>query len=220
MISKETFAFLNDLAANNNKAWFDANRPRYERVRADFIDSVAEFIRELGSRMPLSHIQPKDCIFRINRDVRFSKDKSPYKLNFSCAISPQGKKDMMPEGIYIHIQPNECFLGMGMYELSSDQLKAVRQEIDYNLDAWKAIVEAPEFVKTFGEVRGERLKTMPKGYATDNPAIHWLRLQQFYVSGHFPDKEAQSEGLPERIGKAFDVSADFRQFLKDATASV
>jgi uncharacterized protein (TIGR02453 family) len=219
MITTEIYTFLEQLAENNNKAWFDSNRTRYDIVRADFIDFVAATIQELGSRMNLSSLDPKKCLFRINRDVRFSKNKDPYKLNFSCMISPEGKGALMPDGIYIHIQPGGSFVGMGLYEIEPGKLRAVRQEIDYNLERWKKIINDKTFVAFFGEVQGERLKTNPKGYEAQNPAIEWLRMKQFYV-GHSPsNKQTLAEDFPQYIGKVYDAATPFRQFLADAIAT-
>jgi uncharacterized protein (TIGR02453 family) len=216
MITPEILSFLKDLAQNNNKAWFDANRPRYDSVRAQFVEFVADCIKELGKRMDLKDVEAKKCLFRINRDVRFSKNKDPYKLNFACSIGPGGKNDMMPSGIYIHIQPSESFVGMGMYELTPPQLKAVRQEIDFNLAKWKAIVHDPNFIKYFKEVAGERLKTNPKGYTADNEAIEWLRLKQFYVGHPLTEAILQSNDSAKHVGKVYDAATDFRQFLFDS----
>jgi len=220
MATEHIYAFLTDLAANNNKQWFDANKPRYEAVRADFVAFVQACIVELSSRMALEGIEAKKCIYRINRDVRFSKNKDPYKSNFACFISTEGKNATKPGGIYISLSPTESFVGMGLYDLSAEQLKAVRQEIDYNLEAWKKIVHARNFLLYFIQVQGERLKTTPKGYDAANPALEWLQLKQFYV-GYTPQKDLTLQtDFVQHIGKVADAGSAFARFLSDALAEV
>jgi uncharacterized protein (TIGR02453 family) len=220
MLSPDILPYLADLKQNNNKAWFEANRARYDAARANFIDFLADTIKELGTRMDLSHVEPKQCIFRINRDVRFSKNKDPYKSNFAAAISPEGKNTHKPGGIYISIGPDENFIGMGLYDISPEQLKAIRQEIDYNLAAWEGHLNAPAFKKYFGTVQGEQLKTTPKGYEAENPAIQWLKYKQFYV-GHQPIQEQiLSKDFVSHIGRVYDAGVPFIGFLSDAIAGL
>ena len=126
----------------------------------------------------------------------------------------------MPMGLYIGIQPGENFVGLGLYEPQPDQLKAIRQEIDYNFEAWQKIVEAPDFKTYFGTVQGERLKTTPKGYEATNPALHWLQLKQFYVGHTLSEKELMAPNIVAHLGKVFDAAQPLCQFLADAVASV
>ena len=215
---KDVLLFLQDLAANNNKPWFDENRKRYDAIRAQFMALVAASIQEMGKRVKLPALEPKDCVFRINRDIRFAKDKTPYKNNMSFVVSPQGKKGEVINGVYVHIQPGQSFIAMGLYEPSPEELKKVRQEIDFNLDRWKMILDDSAFKMNFGTVGGTILKTAPKGYDSTNPAIEWLRHTQFIVMHKLDDKQVANAKFPEVVAQIFEDAAPFREFLQDALA--
>ena len=213
---KEILEFLRALAENNNKAWFDANRPWYEKVRASFIVMVQDTIAEIGKEYDLGDLEAKKCLFRINRDVRFSANKSPYKNNFSAAISPGGKKDDMI-GLYIHIQPGESFLAGGCYSPLPEHLAAVRQEIDFNLAKLEAVIADKEFIAYYQTLRGEKLKTSPKGYDADNPAIEFLKMKQFYVSHSYSDSQIEKASLAKESAKAYRLLRPFVEYLQEAT---
>jgi uncharacterized protein (TIGR02453 family) len=147
-----TLNFLKKLAKNNNKEWFDKNRPTYEEVKLEvksLVKEVVEAIAEFDTS--IANLEPKDCMFRINRDVRFSKNKSPYKTNMGFMIAPGGKKSLK-SCYYVHIEPGNCFLAGGIHMPSPEQLKAIRQEIDYNGDALKNIFKSKPFKKYFSKV--------------------------------------------------------------------
>ena len=136
----------------------------------------------------------------------------------SFVISPQGKKGDVVDGIYVQVQPGNSMVALGLYEPSPVDLKKMRQEIDFNLDRWKNVLDDPNFKKTFGTMGGDKLKTSPKGYDADNPAIEWLRHTQFVVFQKLDDKQVASPKFPEIIAQAFDAAAPFRAFLQDALA--
>ena len=152
---KEVISFLSDLATNNNKDWFDENRKRYETAKISVLTLVEEIIENISEfDSAIANQEAKYCLFRINKDVRFSKDKSPYKLNFGASINPGGKKSSIP-GYYIQIQPGASFLAGGTYQPLPDQLFAIRKEIDYNLDEFSSIVSEKKFKKYFGKLADE-----------------------------------------------------------------
>ena len=181
--------FLKELSNNNNKEWFEANRKTYNNARKiilklsqDLIDGISQFDSELEG------IESKNCIYRINRDIRFSKDKTPYKTNFGAHMGRNGKKTI-GTGYYFHLAPGNNFVGGGIYMPAPEMLASIRQEIDYNPSELLKITESKEFIENFGQIRGESLKTAPKGYPKDHDNIELLRLKSFYVLKEFSDKE-------------------------------
>lgn len=208
--------FLLELSQNNNKEWFDTNRKTYEECRADFlvllqqlIDGIAEFDESLLG------VDAKKCIFRINRDIRFSKDKTPYKTNFGALLGAQGRKTE-GTGYYIHVAPGHNFVGGGMYKPQPDVLAKVRQEIDYNSQDLIKIIESPSFKEMFGQIHGEQLKTAPKGYPKDHPFIDLLRYKSFYVLKDFKDKDFQSKSFVDKTLEAYREAKVFNGFLENA----
>lgn len=216
MALKETLVFLKELKSNNHKEWFDEHRKRYKDLKASFEEFIAYLIEHIASfDDQLAGVDPKKCIFRINRDIRFSKDKSPYKTNFGALIGPNGKKS---EGTsyYIHIEPGNSFVGAGVYMPPPDKLAAIRQEIDYNLADLHKIINAKNFKSMFGEIMGDKLKTAPKGYPKDHPAIDLLRLKSFYVVRYFKDNEIKEEAFKKEAIKTYKEGSKFNGFLNHA----
>lgn len=211
-----TLDFLRELTHNNTRPWFEANRARYQQAAGAFEAFVADVIVELGKREDLGSITPKDCIFRIHRDVRFSKDKSPYKANMGAAIGREGRRSQ-GLGIYIHIEPGgHSFVANGLYEPDKDQLERVRQHIAEDAGSLRAILAAPDFVRWFGAMEGDQLKTAPQGYDREHPAIDLLRYKQFLALHHMTDAEVVQEGLAERVIAARDAMQPFMNWLNEA----
>lgn len=211
-----TFKFLKQLAKNNSKEWFDENRKQYETSKAEFekivkavIDKSALFDKELAG------IEAKKCLFRINRDIRFSKDKSPYKLNMGASINPGGKKEM-GAGYYIHIQPGKSFLAGGCYMPPPDVLAKIRQEIDYNTKDFKKILANKDFKTYFKELsdEGDKLKTAPKGYAKDHPELSLLQHKHFIVVHDLKDEQIMDKNFPTYAAKVFKAIHPLNLFLR------
>jgi uncharacterized protein (TIGR02453 family) len=183
MISKNTFKFLTELEQNNNKPWFDIHRPAYETAKEDVLEFCATMIKELGKRdAGIAMLEPKQCIFRINRDVRFSKNKAPYKNNMGIYFNAQGKKSDTA-GYYIHMQPGASFVAAGMWQPPAPLLAKLRQEIDYNFTDWKKIMNAASFKKNTDGLRtDDKLVRPPKGYDEENPAVDFLKHKSFVAS--------------------------------------
>ncbi|PWJ58872.1 uncharacterized protein (TIGR02453 family) [Dyadobacter jejuensis] len=199
MLHQNTLNFLKNLAQNNNRDWFQANRSSYDAAKADFEVFVSNLIGEIGLIQDLGPLQPKDCIFRINRDVRFSKDKSPYKLNLSAGIGPGGRGAGRVD-YYLHIQPNgQSLLGGGMWNPTAAELARYRQEIDYNAHEIRDIIESEKFKSYFPVLHGESLKTAPKGYPKDHPEIDLLRRKSLFFSHSFTDQEVLSADFLQRV---------------------
>jgi uncharacterized protein (TIGR02453 family) len=218
MLQASTIHFLEQLAHNNNREWFDANRDKYTKAKEDFEVVVTDIIKALAKTDPdFSELQAKDCIFRIFRDVRFGKDKTPYKPNFGAAFSKTGRKGS-GAGFYLHIEPGgKCFVGGGLWMPEPAALKKVRQEIDYNFDSFSAIINDKKFKKYFTEIEGEKLKKLPAGYTEDNPAIEYLKLKSF-VAGHkvLSDSELTSKDLVKNIAAIFGALKPLIDFLNQS----
>ena len=210
------YQFLTDLSQNNNREWFEKNKAQYETARAEAEALVARCIAEIAKFEDLGSLKPKDTMFRIYRDVRFSKNKDPYKINFSALIGRSGRKEMAGYAYYVHFQPGESFMAAGVYEPTPEQLAKIRQEIDYNAAELKKIISDPGFVKTFGTMEGRQLKTAPKGYDKEHPEIDLLRYTQFYFSAKFEDKEVLAPDFPEKLAKTCLKIRPFLEFMNRA----
>jgi uncharacterized protein (TIGR02453 family) len=181
MIQRRTFDFLKDLVENNNRDWFQANKERYEAAREDVIGFTAALLKELHKTDPGidDSLDAKKCVMRIYRDIRFSKDKTPYKNHFGVSVPSKGTKLGRAE-YYLHISPGNSFIAGGYWMPEADHLKAIRQEIDYNGGELKKIIDDPEFVELFGDFRKqEQLKSVPREYDADNENIDLLKLKSF-----------------------------------------
>lgn len=216
MLAQSTLQFLKQLKQNNNKEWMDANRKKYETAKQDFENFIGALLEGLGESEPaFQDYTPKQCIFRINRDIRFSEDKSPYKSNFGAHFTKGGKKSPFG-GYYFHLEPGSSFIGGGVWMPPSDLLKKVRQEIDYGYDEFKKIINNKEFKKLYPKIDGEQLKKAPQGYEPDNPAIEHLKLKSFTVGHHVADKNMTEKTLVKETLKSFKTMKPFIDFLNRA----
>ena len=215
-IDKTTLNFLADLTRNNNREWFNENKKRYEAARKDYTVFLEEMLDEMAAFEPVAIDQKaKDLLFRIYRDVRFSNDKRPYKDHFGAYVAEGGRKSILP-GYYLHLAANNnSFVAGGLWMPPSDYLKAVRQEIDYSLDEFKSIVEAPDFKKRFGSISGEQLKTTPKGYDKENPAIEYLRFKSWNAVMPLNDKTVLSTGFMDVVLDAMKALKPLNDFLME-----
>jgi len=223
MLQKSTLTFLKDLKQNNAKEWFDVNRKAYDAARADFTNLVANVIAHYSKEdEEIASLQAKDCLFRINRDVRFSKNKAPYKTNFGASIARGGKKSIYA-GYYIHVEPgNNSFVGGGLWMPETAQLKKVRQEIDYNFAAFEPLVSAPAFKTVYGSLyTGEdsKLSRPPKGYDDSNPAIEYLKFKSLIALHPLKDAELTDKNLLQTIQQAFTALHPLDVFLNTALES-
>jgi uncharacterized protein (TIGR02453 family) len=206
MLEPQTIKFLKQLTRNNNKTWFDAHRAQYEAARIDFSNFIQLLIDELQKSDPtITGLNSKDCMFRINRDIRFSKDKTPYKNNFGASIKRGGKKSVFA-GYYFHCSPGTSFIGGGLWMPEAADLKKLRQEIDYNWDEFKSILREKNFKKIYGDLyhgEDQKLSKMPKGYEPDNPAINYLKLKSFIAETRIEDDELLKASLHKKTIAAF-----------------
>jgi uncharacterized protein (TIGR02453 family) len=220
MLQPSTIKFLKDLKKNNNKPWFDKNRKAYEAAKADFAKFIQQVIDQHAKKDPsIKSLLAKDCMFRINRDVRFSKDKSPYKTNFGASINAKGKKAWDSAGYYFHLEPGSCFAGGGIYMPPPDVLKNVRQEIDYNLAEFKKITGSKKFKAVYGGLNQSKeflLSRMPKGYEPDNPAAEYLKLKSYIATVKLSDADLSSKNLVKKITTAFEALQPLVEFINES----
>lgn len=208
--------FLTNLQENNHKDWFDLHKKEYDQLRADWIQLVAKMIKQTADfDDDVLELDPKKCIFRINRDVRFSKNKAPYKNNFGISLSKGGKNTDFC-GYYIHLQPGESFIAGGSYQPMPDKLAAIRQEIDYNFEEFTSIITHKEFVKHFGILTGDKLQRPPKGYDAENPAIEYIKHKGFLAFLKIDDKNLTEKELLKHCLSAFKAMKPLNDFLNRA----
>ncbi len=214
MLQPATTSFIENLAKNNNKPWFDKNRDNYAVAKADFEAFVTGILDGLSKIEPaLKEQTHKDCIFRIFRDVRFSKDKTPYKAHFGAFFSKGGRK-FPGAGYYVHIEPGgKSFAGGGLWQPEPPLLKAVRQEIDYSFKEFKSIIDDKKFKKLFPKIDGEQLKTLPQGYAADNPAIEYLKMKSWTVGRPLTDADLTDKKFSKKVLDTFSAMKPFIDFL-------
>lgn len=209
--------FLKELKENNNKEWMDSHRNEYKKAKEAFTEITEYFLNHIKSfDEDLEDVVPKDCIFKINRDIRFSNDKSPYKHNFGAAMAEGGRHSLHPI-YYLHLQPyDESFIAGGLYMPPGDSLNKVRQEIDYNQGDLKKITQKEDFQKYFGAIQGEKLKKGPKGYPTDHPNIELLKLKSFLVIHNLDDQTVTSKEFFTLGCNLFKAMHPFNQYLNVA----
>lgn len=209
--------FLKDLAAHNHKEWMDDNKKRYLEAKENVIELISEVIKKATVFDPsLSGLEPKKTLFRINRDIRFSKNKDPYKTNFGAAIVDGGRKSGNP-GYYLHLQPDNNFIGGGLYQPDSEILAKVRQEIDYNGKKLKNIIDDNGFKKIFTEPYTEdKLKTAPKGYPKDHPDLYLLQLKHYVYMHKVTDSEVAAPNFSNKVADVYKTLLPFNHFLNEA----
>jgi uncharacterized protein (TIGR02453 family) len=222
MLSKDSLQFLDDLKANNNRDWFLDNKKRYEVFKKDYQQLVGDFLDAMKPLDPsLEMLEVKNCTFRINRDIRFSKDKSPYKDHIGVWLS-SGSKGMNRSGYYVHIARTGSFIAGGFYCPEAEDLKKVRKEIAYFHEDLEEIINNKNFQKEFGDFdRNEKnlLKNPPRGYEKDHPAIEFLKLKSFETSQKFNIEEVLKEDFVAKMTKKLIVLKPLNDFINRAVTS-
>ncbi|RVU01557.1 DUF2461 domain-containing protein [Mucilaginibacter limnophilus] len=218
MITKETLQFLKDIKENNNRDWFMANKQRHDDARANVIDFAAEVVKLLSKVDPKvkEDTDVRKCVLRIYRDIRFSPDKTPYKRNFGISVLQNPGGGRGPE-YYIQIEPGKSFVAGGYWMPESAHVKAIRQEIDYNADELKQIIDAPEFVKLFGNFRDQdKLKTLPRDYSADNENIDLLKLKSYIAVHQLKDDELLKKDSAAKVAEICSKIYPLNVFLNNA----
>lgn len=221
MIQSTSLSFLKNLNKNNNKEWFDAHKKEYELAKSDFLSLSSKLIAglsDLDEGIKKAGLDPKKCITRINRDVRFSADKTPYKPNFFLILNEGGKKS--PQACYfLHLEPSgKSFAGGGVYMPDATELLKIREEIQYRLPEWKKILQKKEFQLQFPEgiQAPESLKNVPRGFPGDSPAAEYLKMKGFFTLRYLSDAEVQSKNLLKTLLKLFQTAKPLVDFLNEA----
>lgn len=211
VISRESFQFLQQIALNNNKPWFEKNRVRYEKARTEWIAVVGNIAEGILKIEAIPEREPAKYVHRIYRDIRFSKDKTPYKKFFS-AIIDRGPEDRKCP-LYLQFQPGRTMMGGGIWDPPPGTLKKIRQEIDYNAIGLKKIIHSKEFLKYFGKISGDKLSRPPKGYEADNPNVELLKFKQLFIQRLFDDELVLSKNLIPEILKSYKAALPFFNFF-------
>jgi len=221
MNTKQIINFLTELKVNNDRDWFQKNKKLYESIKSEMLAFLGKIIPEIALFDPdVTVVQPKDCIFRIYRDVRFSNDKAPYKTHIGAFISKTGRKGNHP-GYYIHLEPGQSFLAGGLYMPPPDLLKAVRNEIFFNADVFKAILNQPEFLNIFGKLDDfDKLSRPPKGFEPDWPDIDLLKYKSYVVSHYVKDEAFENTSPETLILPVFKALYPFNAFLQRARENI
>lgn len=216
MIEKETLKFLTELKANNNREWFTEHKDWYERSKNNFENLVSKIIDDFPSiDSEVGFLEPKKCVFRIYRDIRFSPDKTPYKTHFGAGFrSPRVQKS---SGYYLHIDPDGSFISCGHYGLDANQLKKVRKGISDDFEYFKSILDEPQLKKEIGDLYrdDDALKNAPKGFDVNDPAIEYLKLKHFYVQREIPREIVCQKELVTFVTSSFRTMQPLSRFLND-----
>ena len=220
MINKNTLNFLKDLKLNNSKEWLNNNKEAYENVRNDILNLAEELIAsvsDIDKTILNANLDPTRCVTRLNRDLRFAKDKTPYKTDYYIVLNKNGKNS--PSAFYyLHIEPDNCFVGGGVYNPQPEQLKKIRQEIDHAFDNWTAIINDTIFKKTFpsGINSSGVLMRTPKEFDEANQASEFLKMKGFFTMKKLPDKEIVSNDTFEKINFCLKTTKPLVDFLNKA----
>lgn len=212
-IPASSFSFLNDLKANNNRDWFNANKSRYQEEHAiviGFGDALLEKMREHDN---ISTASGKASLFRIYADTRFSKDKAPYKTHWGFRIGRATPE--LRGGYYFHLEPGHSFAAGGFFGPNPDDLKRIREDIALNYEDWYELLARPEIQETFGSLEGEKVKTAPKGYSNDHPGVEWLRYKQFIFRRNFTDEEVLAPDFPDKLDQTFRSLRPFFDYMSE-----
>lgn len=226
MDTNKILIFLQDIAANNTREWFNANRGRYDQARASFEDGIAKAMSKIAEfDSSISHLTVKDVTYRFNRDTRFSPDKSPYKRHLGAYIAAHGKKKLHG-GYYLHVEPGNCLLSCGNYYLPTNILTACRNEIMGNIDEWRGIVEKGEFVCNFGypgvgrwgDSKGfglEMLKRCPVGFPRDFEFADYLRMKDYCCWKRVPDNFFEGDGWYDEMARILKIGKPMMDFINN-----
>ena len=213
-MQSSTLQFLRNLEKNNNREWFNENKTLYQEAQQDVISFVEKLMEEMADfDEEMGKLEAKKSVFRIYRDTRFSKDKTPYKTNFGAGLG-MGKGNKI-SGYYLHIEPGKSFLAGGVYKPEPSVLKTIRQEISAFGDEFKAILEQDEFRNYFRGLSVEdKLKKVPQGFEKDDKMAEYLKLKHFIVTHPISDEQLLSENAVKEFTKIFKAMKPLNDFLQ------
>ncbi len=213
MLEKSTFEFLDKLKANNDRDWFQANKSTFEKAQKNAADFADELLAKMNKHDNIETESGKKSLFRIYKDTRFSADKTPYKTHFGMRFSRATAQ--LRGGYYFHLEPGNCFVGGGFFAPNPEDLKRIREDIDFNYEEWNEILNEPHFVKTFGGLGGDEVKTAPKGFDKNHPAIELLRKKQFILTRKFSDKEVLAPDFVTKLDETFQAFRPFFDYMSE-----
>ncbi|WP_305952038.1 DUF2461 domain-containing protein [Emticicia oligotrophica] len=215
MLTHHSLQFLRNLNQNNNREWFQANRQDYDKTKVEFEKTCQEILNGISQFQPnLLNTTVKSCLLRINRDIRFSNDKSPYKKYIAAGFGPGGKSSGFVD-YYLQIQPGESFLGGGMWSPTPTQLTNFRQEIDYNPQHLKGIIENSLFRDYYKEIHGEKVKKMPKGYPIDHPEIELLKYKQLFFVHRYSDEDVTHPNFANEVIEGCKILKPYLDYINE-----
>lgn len=221
MISKNIFKFLTELKVNNDRIWFNANKQGYQEARAEFEKFISQLIEQIAIfDPPILRLDAKKCIFRIYKDIRFSKDKKPYKTNFGAHLIDTHERPHDRAGYYVHVEPGSCFLAGGAYMPPASWLNAIRESINTRGQELISILESENFKKYFNGIQGEQLKTKPRDYPIDHPYIDLLRFKNYTVLHSISDDKVMSEEFLSYTVDVFKILKPFDDFLNQSLQNI
>jgi uncharacterized protein (TIGR02453 family) len=215
---KEAIIFFKNLKRHNDREWFEQHKHEYEEyAKLPMQSFIASLQPHFSSFAPEFELNPKKAIFRIYRDIRFSNDKTPYKTHIAAHFVLRGKeRGLVGSGYYFHIEPGEVFIGGGIYMPDSDQLKKIRSALADHGEDFLAVVGSRAFKKRFGEIKGNSLQRIPKGYDESHPMAQWLKLKQFFVGISLPESACYKESLVETIASICKDATPLIRYLNQA----
>ena len=213
VIKKSTFIFLKDLSKNNNRDWFARHKDRYLAEQENMLAFAGNMLQKMCVHDEIENASAKKVLFRIYKDVRFSKDKSPYKTSWSGYFRRATK--LKRGGYYFHIEPGNSYMSGGFFGPNADDLKRIRQDIERNYEDWRKLLGNKKTKNFFGELRGDKLVNGPKGFDKDHPAVDLLKYKSFVLRHNFTDKEVLSEKFPEELNKSFKNLRPFFDYMSD-----
>ena len=208
-IDKKTITFLKNVKKNNNREWFQKNKGKYE----DALDNIKIFVQALEAEMNKHDVIEKSKIFRIYRDVRFSKDKSPYKTNFAIFLSRAGTHRR--GGYYLHLEPGSSMIGGGFWKPEPADLKRIRKEFEMDDKPMRKIMNSATFKKHFGTLKGDSVKTAPKGFDKDHPAIDLIRMKSFVVSKDIKDMDITGDKFLSEVNTTFKAMRKYFDYMSE-----
>ncbi len=213
IIEKSTFDFLKKLAANNNRDWFNDRKEHYLQAKENAEQFVDALISKMNVHDHIETVSGKKSLYRIYNDVRFSRDKSPYNPRFAGYL--KRSKPLLRGGYYFWLKPGASRVGCGFVYPNAEDLKRIREDIDVNYTDWNKLLRSRSIQNTFGDITGEQVKTAPRGYSSDHPALELLRLKQFWFERSFSDKEVLSPGFLQQVDKTFKTIRPFFNHVSD-----
>jgi uncharacterized protein (TIGR02453 family) len=213
MIEKSTINFLKQLAANNERDWFNMHKEQYEKAKANTEQFVDALIGKMNVHDQLETSSGKKSLYRIYNDVRFSKDKTPYQPRFAGYL--KRTKPFLRGGYYFRIKPGASRVSCGFAYPNADDLKRIRQDISFNYEEWNKLLKSKSIRSSFGQMQGEKVRTAPRGFASDHPAIDLLRYKQYWFERSFTDKEVVSPDFVTQVNKTFKSIRPFFDYMSE-----